>query len=367
MSAHPPRSWPTPGAHAILLLDAAPAVPGGPDAADAAHPRPDPAVPVRAVLLPASFPGRGRPGPPAEPTLVPPSRATDASPGLASPPAETPPVVRRSPDPARAGAVGPAAAVPCDWDLPMPAPTSEASPRETVEVRALPVLPALEAPRPRRLEPTPLSPSWYAPYKATLDSLCAAALLLLASPVILFCALLVKLTSRGPAFYSQIRLGRRGRPFRIYKLRTMTHDCEKVGGARWSTPGDPRVTPVGRFLRRTHLDELPQLWNVLKGDMSLVGPRPERPEFLPGLERVIPRYRERLSVKPGVTGLAQVRLPADTDIASVRRKLAYDLHYLRTFGLWLDLRLVLCTGLHMLGVPYAVLGRLFRLPRPVVP
>jgi lipopolysaccharide/colanic/teichoic acid biosynthesis glycosyltransferase len=366
MSADPPRSWPTPGAHAILLLDAAPAVPGVPDAA--AHPSPGPAVPVRAVLLPGSFPGLGWPDPPAELTLVPPSRATDASPGLASLPAETPPIVRCSPEPALTGAVAPAAAVPCDWDLPMSVPTAEAPLREAVEVRAPP------APGPRRPDaavalpgPTPLSPSWYAPCKANVDFLCAAALLLLASPVLLLCALLVKLTSRGPAFYSQIRLGRRGRPFRIYKLRTMTHDCEKVGGARWSTPGDPRVTPVGRFLRRTHLDELPQLWNVLKGDMSLVGPRPERPEFLPGLERVIPRYRERLAVKPGVTGLAQVQLPADTDIASVRRKLAYDLHYLRTFGLWLDLRLVLCTGLHMLGVPYALVGRLFRLPRPVVP
>src|SRR5262249_14297707 len=153
-------------------------------------------------------------------------------------------------------------------------------------------------------------------------------------------------------------------PFRIYKLRTMTHNCEKISGARWSTPGDTRITWLGRFLRRTHLDELPQLWNVLKGDMSLVGPRPERPEFLPELERAVPRYRERLHVKPGVTGLAQVQLPADVDVASVRRKVAYDLHYIRRLGFWLDLRLIACTALRVLGFPYHRGARLFRLPSP---
>src|SRR5262249_29092378 len=124
--------------------------------------------------------------------------------------------------------------------------------------------------------PAPGAPSGLdAVLKPALDFLVALALLLLATPVILVCAALVRLTSRGPAFYSQLRLGRHGRPFRIYKLRTMAHDCEKAGGAQWSRPGDPRVTPLGRFLRKTHLDELPQLWNVLRGDMSLVGPRPE--------------------------------------------------------------------------------------------
>src|SRR5262249_55106805 len=157
-------------------------------------------------------------------------------------------------------------------------------------------------------------------------------------------------------------LGRFGRPFLIYKLRTMTHNCEQESGVRWAVPGDPRVTRLGRFLRKTHLDELPQLWNVLRGDMSLVGPRPERPEFVPGLERAIPGYRPRLLVKPGVTGLAQVQLPADTDIPSVRRKLAYDLYYIRSGGLWLDLRLLASTALRLAGVPYGVGIRLFRLP-----
>jgi lipopolysaccharide/colanic/teichoic acid biosynthesis glycosyltransferase len=175
-------------------------------------------------------------------------------------------------------------------------------------------------------------------------------------------ALLVKVTSRGPVFYSQVRLGRFGRPYRIYKIRTMLHDCEKGTGAKWSTPKDPRVTPVGRFLRRVHVDELPQLWNVIRGDMSLIGPRPERPEFVAILERAIPHYSERLQVRPGVTGLAQVQLPADTDLESVRRKLAYDLYYVRQVGPWLDLRILLCTVFHVIGVPYRVLRGLCRMP-----
>jgi lipopolysaccharide/colanic/teichoic acid biosynthesis glycosyltransferase len=190
----------------------------------------------------------------------------------------------------------------------------------------------------------------------------ALALFVLTLPVVLVAALLVKLTSRGPAFYWQTRLGRNGRPYTICKLRTMVHDCEKASGPRWATAHDPRVTPLGRFLRRTHIDEFPQLWNVLKGDMSLVGPRPERPEFVPHLERSVPHYHKRLLVRPGITGLAQVNLPPDTDLASVRRKLAYDLYYVRRLGPWLDLRLVLCTGLSLVGVAFPVSCRLLGVP-----
>ena len=111
-----------------------------------------------------------------------------------------------------------------------------------------------------------------------------------------------------------------------------------------------------------HLDELPQLWNVLHGDMALVGPRPERPEFLPSLVLAIPHYCDRLQVKPGVTGLAQVQLPADTDLNSVRRKLAYDLFYIGRINFWLDLRLIACTAVHMAGVPYRHLTWLFLIP-----
>ena len=156
--------------------------------------------------------------------------------------------------------------------------------------------------------------TWYEPVKGALDLLGGSLLLIATSPLILFGALLVKLTSRGPAFYTQTRLGRHGKLFTIYKLRTMTHNCEKASGVRWSTKGDPRVTAVGRFLRATKIDELPQFWNVILGDMSLIGPRPERPEFLPQLEEALPFYRCRLMVRPGLTGLAQVQLASPTVI-----------------------------------------------------
>lgn len=225
------------------------------------------------------------------------------------------------------------------------------------------------APAPRLLrgqafaEPVrPLRHRWYPPCKALLDFLLAALISLPALPVVLLAALAVKLTSRGPAFYTQTRIGRNGRPFAIYKLRSMVHNCESLTGPRWSIPGDPRVTPVGWFLRTSHLDELPQLLNVLCGDMSLIGPRPERPEFLPELERELPAYAQRLAVRPGVTGLAQVQLPPDTDLGSVRRKLAHDLYYIRHLSPWLDLRLLACTALYAIGVPFRIAGRLLGIP-----
>jgi lipopolysaccharide/colanic/teichoic acid biosynthesis glycosyltransferase len=204
---------------------------------------------------------------------------------------------------------------------------------------------------------------WYWPVKRLLDIL---AVLVLAIPALIAIALsmlIVRLTSRGPAIYSQVRLGLHGRPFRIFKIRSMYHECERYSGARWSTPGDNRVTPVGRFLRRSHLDELPQLWNILIGDMSLIGPRPERPEFVPTLEAAIPHYRDRLRVRPGVTGLAQVQLPPDTDLHSVRRKLSCDLAYIERLSPWLDFRVLLGTIFYVLRIPGV--GCL-RLPGPVV-
>jgi lipopolysaccharide/colanic/teichoic acid biosynthesis glycosyltransferase len=211
------------------------------------------------------------------------------------------------------------------------------------------------------LEPESLA--WYGPWKVTAEIAFSLVLLVLTGPLILLAALLVKLTSRGPAFYSQTRVGRNRRLYTIYKLRTMYHECEKHSGPRWSTAGDTRITPVGRFLRRTHIDELPQLWNVLRREMSLVGPRPERPEFVPQLADAIPLYIRRLRVRPGVTGLAQVLLPADTDLDSVRRKLCYDLYYVRCCSPWLDLRLVVATAFHVIGVPYSLLGIFLGLPR----
>jgi lipopolysaccharide/colanic/teichoic acid biosynthesis glycosyltransferase len=195
--------------------------------------------------------------------------------------------------------------------------------------------------------------SWHVACKAVTDFILGVLLFLWALPLMILAMALVKLTSRGPTIYSQTRVGRHGRPFTIYKIRTMYHDCERLTGPVWSTGNDPRVLPVGRFLRSTHLDELPQLWNVLRGEMSLVGPRPERPEFVSQLEKALPGYRDRLRVRPGVTGLAQLQLAPDTDLDSVRRKLACDLYYLQRLGPWLDLRILLGTCLSVVGVPYA--------------
>lgn len=209
--------------------------------------------------------------------------------------------------------------------------------------------------------PKPVVPDSYA--KTVVDYLLGIVFFILAAPLIVLTALAVRLTSSGPAFYTQTRLGRNGRPFRIYKIRTMYHNCEKISGAQWSQPGDTRITPLGAILRKSHLDELPQLINVLKGEMSLVGPRPERPEITPGLEKAIPRYAERLNVRPGVTGLAQIRLPADTNLDSVRKKLEYDLHYIEHRHLWLDLRLMAVTAIKVFGISLDPVCWLFMIPR----
>jgi lipopolysaccharide/colanic/teichoic acid biosynthesis glycosyltransferase len=208
----------------------------------------------------------------------------------------------------------------------------------------------------------PVRHRWYVRGKVAADFVFAVLLMIPVLPVVLLAALLVKLTSRGPAFYTQTRVGQNGRRFTILKIRTMIHNCESLTGPRWSMPGDPRITPIGWFLRVTHLDELPQLLNVLRGEMSLIGPRPERPEFIPELERALPAYRQRLNVRPGVTGLAQVQLPPDTDLESVRRKLAHDLYYIRNLSPWLDVRLLLCTAFYAVGVPFRVLSRALRVP-----
>ncbi len=204
----------------------------------------------------------------------------------------------------------------------------------------------------------------YESIKRGLDLVLALIMLPVAAPVMLLSMVLVRLNSRGPLIYVQRRLGLAGKVFSIYKIRTMYQDSEHRCGAIWSLPGDPRVTPVGRFLRWSHIDELPQLINVLKGDMSLVGPRPERPEFLEQLERAFPHYRQRLTVRPGVTGLAQVQQHPDSDLSSVRRKLKFDLCYLERMNLWLDLRLIVGTVLKCLGVPFNVIGRVLQLPDP---
>jgi lipopolysaccharide/colanic/teichoic acid biosynthesis glycosyltransferase len=239
-------------------------------------------------------------------------------------------------------------------DLPPDVPTEPAlPPTPRLWRERLPVVPSTIQPIRHR---------WYLRCKFVADILLALVLAIPTTIVVLLAALVVKLTSKGPAFYTQKRVGKDGRIFTIVKLRTMIHDCESITGPRWSLPGDPRVTPVGWVLRATHLDELPQLLNVLRGEMSLIGPRPERPEFVPQLERVLPSYRQRLNVRPGITGLAQVLLPADSDVESVRKKLTHDLYYIRHLGPWLDMRLMICTGLYALAIPFRITSKLLGLP-----
>jgi len=185
--------------------------------------------------------------------------------------------------------------------------------------------------------------------KSQVERMICIAMLILSLPLLLACALLVKLTSGGPVLYSQVRLGRGGRVFRVYKIRTMVHQCEAMTGPVWAVPDDPRVTPVGRFLRDTHIDEIPQLWNVIRGEMSLIGPRPERPEIAAKIAHSLPSYEGRLDVRPGLTGLAQVTLRPYSDLSTVRQKLTYDLYYVRNLGLWLDVRIAAATGLTSSG------------------
>jgi sugar transferase (PEP-CTERM system associated) len=173
--------------------------------------------------------------------------------------------------------------------------------------------------------------------KRALD-ICAACLgLLLAGPVMLIVAAAVRLSSAGPVLYHQKRIGQHGRVFVVHKFRSMRQDAEAATGAVWAQSDDPRITPVGRFLRKSRLDELPQLWNVLRGEMSFVGPRPERPEFVEGLSKQIPFYGERHAIKPGLTGWAQVRYAYGASVEDALEKLQYDLYYIKNLSIALDL------------------------------
>jgi len=179
--------------------------------------------------------------------------------------------------------------------------------------------------------------------KRAIDVLFAAIGLLLLAPVMPIVALLVKLTSPGPILYHQTRVGRSGRPFMVHKFRSMRADAEAATGAVWATSGDARVTRVGRFLRRTRLDEVPQLWNVLVGEMSLVGPRPERPEFVSELQQTIPFYGFRHGVRPGLTGWAQVRYTYGATVEDALEKLQYDLFYIKHITIAFDLFILFST------------------------
>ena len=179
--------------------------------------------------------------------------------------------------------------------------------------------------------------------KRLSDLVVSLTILLLTLPVMLIAALLIKIDSRGPVLYRQQRVGLHGKPFMVLKFRSMTTDAEAAGRAVWAQRRDPRVTRVGGFIRVTRIDELPQLFNVLRGEMSFIGPRPERPHFVDQLVQVIPFYRERACVKPGITGWAQVNFPYGASIEDAREKLAYDLYYVKNRGIFLDILILIAT------------------------
>jgi lipopolysaccharide/colanic/teichoic acid biosynthesis glycosyltransferase len=178
--------------------------------------------------------------------------------------------------------------------------------------------------------------------------------LVVSSPFWLFFSLLVKVQDGGPVFYGQERVGKNSRTFRVLKFRSMVVDAEKQTGAVWASENDPRVTPVGRLLRATAMDELPQLWNILKGDMSFVGPRAERPELVSQFEQQIAHYGDRFLVRPGLTGVAQVYGQYDTP---ARRKLKYDRLYIKNHSFCLDLRLIYLSFLITFGGKWEQRGK----------
>jgi lipopolysaccharide/colanic/teichoic acid biosynthesis glycosyltransferase len=188
----------------------------------------------------------------------------------------------------------------------------------------------------------------YRHFKCLIDYLGAGVLLALTAPLFLLIALLVKLDSPGPVFYRQWRVGRQGRVFRIWKFRSMRNDAESQSGPVWAKKDDPRATRVGSMLRKSHLDELPQLFNGVLGQMSLIGPRPERPEMVATLRDRIAGYERRLEVKPGITGLAQVKHRYDTTLKDVRDKIRYDAIYIRKACLLLDMKIAAVTIRKML-------------------
>jgi exopolysaccharide biosynthesis polyprenyl glycosylphosphotransferase len=216
----------------------------------------------------------------------------------------------------------------------VPAELCSVSPRVKAEmIGTMPVL---------KVQAIPLD-GWGRIVKRMFDFVFALVALVVLTPLIVAIAGLEKLTSRGPVFYAQDRIGRDGRKFKVYKFRSMyVEQCDFVtGGCKWSTERDPRVTPFGKFLRRTNLDEMPQLWNILIGNMSLVGPRPEQPTFVRRFEQEIPEYYRRHRVKSGLTGWAQVHgLRGDT---SIPERVKFDMYYIENWSLWLDARIILMT------------------------
>ncbi len=188
-----------------------------------------------------------------------------------------------------------------------------------------------------------LMPEWEKKIKRLMDILLSFLLIIITLPATLLTSLLIKLESKGPIFYRQNRAGMNGKVFKIVKFRTMVADAEKLSGPVWSTKDDPRITRVGKFMRKARLDEIPQAINILKGDMSFVGPRPERPFFVEKLSHEIPLYKRRLKVRPGITGWAQVKHKYDETIEDVKVKLRYDLFYIENMSLRMDFKILFRT------------------------
>lgn len=188
-----------------------------------------------------------------------------------------------------------------------------------------------------------LKSSWRSIIKRGLDLTCSSLGIVLALPLMAVIAALIKLDSPGSSIYSQTRVGRHGRFFKMYKFRSMRPDAEIGSGPVWAQKNDNRVTRIGAFLRTSHLDELPQIFNVFKGEMSFVGPRPERPHFVDQFRLSIPGYDKRLEAKPGITGLAQIKRSYDETLADVKNKLRYDRLYVKKMCPFLDVKVMLLT------------------------
>ena len=180
----------------------------------------------------------------------------------------------------------------------------------------------------------------YRLYSRVLDLATSIIGLIIGIPIIIIFGILIKLEDKGPVFYKQERLGKYGKVFNVYKLRSMTIDAESIGGAQWAKKDDPRITKTGNFIRKTRIDEIPQLFNIIKGDMSLIGPRPERPEFTYKFEKEIPGFINRLYAKPGLTGLAQVNGGYEI---TPKEKLKWDMYYIENRNIYMDFKIILKT------------------------
>jgi exopolysaccharide biosynthesis polyprenyl glycosylphosphotransferase len=186
-------------------------------------------------------------------------------------------------------------------------------------------------------------PEWEKKLKRLMDILISLLLLIISSPILIIVSVAIKIDSEGPVLFKQERLGQNGKPFKVLKFRSMIKDAEKYTGPVWSQKDDPRVTRMGKFVRKARIDEIPQMINVLKGEMSLVGPRPEREFFVEKLSKEIPYYKRRLKVRPGVTGWAQIKHKYDETIEDVKIKLRYDLFYIENMSIRMDFKILLRT------------------------